>query len=425
MPLSKEFLLTLLNTPKIGKVSAKTINDCTSFKVTSVSDLYDAIVDAKNGNPRVPLPDIEVLRKANDQAQFILETCEKKGVIPISINDELYPIKLFRLSDNPIVIYVKGSTSAVNSQFTAGVIGTREPSPFGVKAGRRIANILGRHGFSIVSGLALGCDTAGHLGALDANIPTIAVLASGVDFIYPKENQYLADRIIEQGGALFSEYEIGVKPQRSTFVERDRLQTGLSNGLVVVETDIVGGTMHAVKCAQKLNVPLGCISNHPESLQDFPKIRGNKNLIENGAYALGNIDQIFTFIQVLNPNITTFIPEAKTKDSDIKTSENSFSNIVDTAVNSINTSENVSTSSVDKKEIRSDIEPITGKILPIMPLDEIAQKMDELNIMIAKLFELQESNTKMLNTILAMSTPKEKSAKEKTPKPDKNQPKLL
>jgi DNA processing protein len=303
MALATEFLLALLNTPKIGGVTTKLVNSSATFKITQVSELLDVIIDVKKSHPRVPIPQLSDLQKGYEEAEKIIENCALKGIDILNFNDAEYPARLLKLHDHPIIGYVKGNKAALNSKNSVAVIGTREPSPFGFKAGKRIAEIMAYHNFTIVSGLAIGCDTAGHLGALEANAPTVAVLASGVDLIYPKENKELAEKILLTNGALFSEYAPGMKPQKSSFVERDRLQSGLSDALIVVETDIKGGTMHTVGFAQKQKLTVSCLSSHPINLQNHDKIRGNKYLIDRGAIALGTSTDIKNFITFLNPEI--------------------------------------------------------------------------------------------------------------------------
>ncbi len=418
MSLSKEYILTLLKTPKIGQVSAKAINSNLTYKISSVSELMDLIIDTKSSNSKIPMPSVNDLIAANDLAKRVLDDCERKGVEVITVNDKLYPIKLMRLSDYPIIIYVRGSIDSINSELTAAVIGTREPSAFGLKAGRRVASILGRNGFTIISGLAIGCDTVGHLGALDVNTPTVAVLASGVNIIYPKENQYLADKIVDTGGALFSEYELNFRPQKSSFVERDRLQAGLSNGLVVVETDIKGGTMHTVGFAQKMKMPIGCISNHPESLRDFPKINGNKFLISNGASSLGNPEEIFDFIKKMSPNAHEFINDEKVKtvvpDEAIDEKSKLVNDILEKSGQVAEATLNLIDKGVGRGYNIENVENVqTASSIELADLKELMLKL---------LNEQQTTNT-LLKSFLTQ-TPKEKTPK-KTSKTNANQPNLL
>ena len=130
------------------------------------------------------------------------------------------------------------------------MIGTRRPTPLGLEVARRITTFLVSMGYAIVSGLARGIDTAAHQATVDARGVGIAVLAEGLDRIYPKENRQLTETLVERGGALVSEYPLGTRAQRGYFVERDRLQSALSVAVMPIQTNIDGGTMHTVRFAE-------------------------------------------------------------------------------------------------------------------------------------------------------------------------------
>ncbi|MDW5290975.1 DNA-processing protein DprA [Formosa sp. PL04] len=142
---------------------------------------------------------------------------------------------------------------------TVAVIGTRNPTEFGIQEGYKLTKHFVENNFTIVSGLALGCDTVGHSCCLEHKGRTIAVLPNGVDKIYPKQNTKLASEIIKNGGALISEYPPGTAPKRNYFVERDRLQRELSNGICIIETKTKGGTMHTYKFVKKQNKQVGLV----------------------------------------------------------------------------------------------------------------------------------------------------------------------
>ena len=187
----------------------------------------------------------------------------------------------------------------VNESIGVAVIGTREPSSLGYKIAERLGYKFGEAGLNVVSGLAIGCDTGGHKGSLQAHGLTTAILAQGLDKVYPKENKELADSIIDNGGCLISEYFVGSVSQASNFVERDRLQAGLSHAVVVVETDIKGGTMHTVKYAEKYQRILACF-DHKEKEINHPKSQGNRMLIkEKRAIPLSNDIEMQDLINLL------------------------------------------------------------------------------------------------------------------------------
>jgi len=203
------------------------------------------------------------------------------GIYSLGFFDDAYPVKLRAIPDPPAVLFVKGSIAGLHTPHAIAVVGTREPTAYGAKVARRSAASASEAGFVIVSGLALGCDTAGHEGCLDVRGTGVVVLAQGLDRVYPAANRELAERLLEGGGCLVSEYPIGVAPTRSAFVERDRIQSGLSDAVLVIETDVVGGTMHTVRFSQEQGRSLACIQ-HPVQWQSEAKTRGNQKLIAAG-----------------------------------------------------------------------------------------------------------------------------------------------
>jgi DNA processing protein len=184
------------------------------------------------------------LRDAHDQASRLLERADKIGVRIISVFDVAYPEALRPLADRPTILYVRGH---LPSRRAAACIGTREPTDFGETVTDRIVQQLVAADWHIVSGLALGVDTLAHQAALRHGGKTTAVMAGGLDGIYPKANARLADEVLETGGGLVSEQPFGVPPSPRNLVQRDRLQSGLSVGTFVMQTDVKGGSMHTVR----------------------------------------------------------------------------------------------------------------------------------------------------------------------------------
>jgi DNA processing protein len=149
------------------------------------------------------------------------------------------------------MLYVRGDASLLSLTDTVAVVGTRDPTDYGVKTAHRIADSLARSGYVIVSGLARGIDTAAHTAALEADGRTIAVLGTPLNEIYPAENKGLAKRIADQSGLLVSEIPLGKSSSKLAFVRRDRIQSGLSLAVFAIQTDLNGGTMHTVTYAEK------------------------------------------------------------------------------------------------------------------------------------------------------------------------------
>lgn len=294
-------ILTLLNTPSIGRKTVENILiRYQNYSVSSPNDLLDILEEIKKTSSRVNVPTKEEMNRLYYSSQTLIESSLDNGIKTLDINHPHFPKRLKNIPDAPVLVYVKGNSEALNSNRSVAIIGTREATDFGMKAGERLSSIFTKNDFVIVSGLAVGCDTAGHIGCLKENGISIGVLAGGLDKIYPKESRGLAEEILEKNGCLLSEYPIGVPPRRNFFVERDRLQSGLSQAVIVIETDVKGGTMHTVGFAGKQNRYLACLGGHPEQYSNHPKIQGNKMLIGEGkAKRLGNMEEINNFINLI------------------------------------------------------------------------------------------------------------------------------
>lgn len=245
------------------------------------------------------------LKEAESTALRILSASEKEGIGIISYYEESFPDILKNTIDEdgkpapPLLLFYKGDISIINMPCIA-VIGTRDITPNGEKAGIYISREFAKRGFCIVSGLAIGCDTIGHKGALEAGGKTIAFLAHGLDSIYPSQNKELAEEILSKGGLLLSEYPIGMEVNRYNLVARDRLQAGLSMATIVIQTGEKGGTMHAANTTLKAGKPLYTIYYQDEETREHEKTKGNAILVSKGAkYIKGsdNLNEISDFIK--------------------------------------------------------------------------------------------------------------------------------
>jgi DNA processing protein len=234
---------------------------------------------------------IEEINGAKDYASQKIDESRKAKICSYSIWDREYPAHLKSIDDPPLVLHVKGDPSPLNWRNTLAVIGTREPTEFGKKSAHKIAQSVAESGFCVVSGLAIGCDAEAHAGCLDGGGKTIAVLAHGLDKVYPAANKPLAARILEKNGCLVSEYEFGKPAFKTAFIERDRLQSGLSQAVLVIETGLKGGSLHTAGFAKQQKRILACIQ-HPENLAQTEKALGNAKLIKEGAVALKNSEDV-------------------------------------------------------------------------------------------------------------------------------------
>lgn len=175
----------------------------------------------------------------------------KKGIQVLALEDSDYPKLLAHISDPPICLYVKGDRSIFSTakdRFFA-IVGTRKITPYGAQVTSQFAAGLSQSGFVIVSGMALGIDTAAHEATLNVGGLTVAVLGCGVDIVYPPTNKPLYDRILASGGAIISEFPPGMTTLKGLFVARNRIISGLSRGVLIVEGSARSGTLITARYA--------------------------------------------------------------------------------------------------------------------------------------------------------------------------------
>lgn len=173
--------------------------------------------------------------------QIITET-ENNGSKIITLLDPEYPPLLKQIYDPPVLFWLKGDPEALSKPGVA-VVGTRNTSAYGRNMAKNLTKDLAEQGLCIFSGLAYGIDAIAHKTALEHNAPTVAVLGSGIDNLYPKKNAALANEIVKSGGAVITEYPLGTNPDAGNFPVRNRIVSGMSLGVLVVESGIKGGSM--------------------------------------------------------------------------------------------------------------------------------------------------------------------------------------
>ena len=227
---------------------------------------------------------------------YEMEKLEKEKIGLITIQDESYPKLLKEIYAPPAILYIRGSFKP-NDNFSLGVVGTRKLSNYGKQITPIITSKLSKAGITIVSGLAKGIDTIAHQTAIENNGRTIAVLGSGIDSksVYPAINKYLAEKIVENG-AVISEFPINTKPLAQNFPQRNRIVSGLSLGILVIEAPEKSGAMITARNALEQNrdvfaIPGDILSNN--SL-------GPNNLIKMGAKL---VNQVSDILEELNINI--------------------------------------------------------------------------------------------------------------------------
>lgn len=180
---------------------------------------------------------------SEEAAQKILDRCWDLGYQVLTPDDEGYPQRLREIYGCPAVLYLRGSLEGLDDCLAIGMVGTRKSTEYGNRAAETIAGELAEKGVIIVSGLARGIDTVSHTAALKAGGRTIAVLGCGLDVVYPPENAQLEELIVRYGGAVVTEYPPGTKPIPRHFPIRNRIISGLSNGIVVVEGSRHSGSL--------------------------------------------------------------------------------------------------------------------------------------------------------------------------------------
>lgn len=220
---------------------------------------------------------------AQELAEKQCDAAEKADARIICALDEAYPSLLSATKDDPFLIYVKGQLSLTPEKSVA-IIGTREPTKHGELIARRITEFFTDQCWSVVSGLALGCDALAHRAAIDSKGHTVAVLAHGLQTVAPSQHRRLAQEILDSGGALVSEYRFGQGVLPTQFVKRDRTQAGLAQGVVMIQSDIKGGSLHASRAAldyeRWLAVPF---PTNSDQASNEPKIQANLLIADSGA----------------------------------------------------------------------------------------------------------------------------------------------
>lgn len=230
----------------------------------------------------------------------IAEKCEKLGIILLNCEDDDYPFLLKQIPDYPLYIFVKGDHSLLSKDQVA-IVGSRNASSAGLRHAYDFARDLAHSGIIITSGLALGIDSAAHSGAVDLGLPSIAVMGTGLDSIYPKRNQQLADKLLHNG-CWVSEYLPSTAPVAANFPRRNRIISGLSLGVLVVEARIKSGTLITARAAMEQNRDVFAVPGPIEYQGSF----GCHQLISQGAKLVQHVDDILC--EIMSNNDVSVVP---------------------------------------------------------------------------------------------------------------------
>jgi DNA processing protein len=246
------------------------------------------------------LTDLEALEFPVESVQFIadgharaaadqeLDALAKTGGQFIAYSDDVYPERLREIFDPPVLLWVRGNIQLLALPSIA-VVGTRHPTPYGTGMAEMLSRDLAHRGIIILSGMARGIDTSAHKGALAAKRPTIAVWGTGIDVIYPKENKSLSEQIIAGGGAIVSEFPLGVFPAPQNFPRRNRILSGMSVGVLVVEAAEYSGTRVTARCAIEQNRDVYAVPGNVTTKNAW----GPNTLIKQGAKLIATWEDVW------------------------------------------------------------------------------------------------------------------------------------
>ena len=225
----------------LSKLSLNPLNLKKCLEKNSVKDIWNLRKNVRDFFTDEEIERIKnkVFRQNLDKYEGFLKTY---GIMLLTIEDEDYPIKLRSIPDPPIVLYALGNIDLLNKKSIA-IVGARKCTSYGQYVAKAFSYLLSKENFVITSGLAQGIDTSSHEGALISNGKTIAVMGTGMDIIYPKENKLLFQKIVKHNGLILSEYPLGTKPDRLNFPKRNRIISGISDGVLVVEAGLKSGAL--------------------------------------------------------------------------------------------------------------------------------------------------------------------------------------
>jgi len=228
------------------------------------------------------------LGKSLEEAEEEMIRAVAAGAQIVTLDDELYPSTLKNIYDPPCLLYVRGDVALLNEPGIA-VVGTRHPTPYGIGMAQRLAADLAARGLVIISGMARGVDTQAHKGAIEGKGRTIAIWGTGVDVPYPRENKKLAESIVESGGAIVSEFAVGSFAAPQNFPIRNRIISGLSIGVLVVEAGEYSGTRITARNALEQGRDVYAVPGNVTNKNSW----GPNTLIKQGAKLVATWEDVF------------------------------------------------------------------------------------------------------------------------------------
>jgi DNA processing protein len=279
------YWLALALTPGLGPTRIKKlIENCGTAERVFQASLTE--LEAM-GMPAVSAQSLATGKSLELAQQEIMKAVEA-GARIISLSDPEYPPRLKEIYDPPVILFVKGCVDVL-SQPGIAMVGTRHPTPYGSGMAERLSTDLAARGLVIISGLARGIDTASHRGAVAAKGKTIAVLGTGIDVMYPKENTRLTEQIVALGGALITEFPVGTSPTPQNFPIRNRVISGMSAGVLVVEAAEYSGTRITSRLALEQNRDVYAVPGNVTNKNSW----GPNTLIKQGAKLVATWEDVW------------------------------------------------------------------------------------------------------------------------------------
>jgi DNA processing protein len=288
MPDSHAFWVGFNRVKGIGAVRLKNLIDHFGDLASAWNAPAEALLSA--GLSEKIVANLQIVRQQDDLEQYLTEV-EQKGIQVLTWEDQAYPARLKEIEQPPPVLYLRG-TLKDEDRWAVSVVGTRRASAYGRQVAAELGAYLAENGVTVVSGLALGIDSVAHSAAVNHKGRTIAVLGSGVDYIYPAEHRRLAEQIITQG-CLLSDYPPGTPPDGINFPARNRIISGISLATVVVEAGETSGALITSTFAAEQGRDVMAV---PGSIY-APNSKGTNRLILEGARPLLNMQDI---LEILN-----------------------------------------------------------------------------------------------------------------------------
>ena len=260
-----------------------------------------------------------IKREFHEKAVEELENVREFGGDVLILDDGSYPYLLREIADPPITLYVKGAWQECFDAPCIAVVGSRRCSTYGENASEMLSRDLAANGICVISGLARGIDTAAHRGAIAGKGRTIAVLGTGIDNVYPKENAKLVDEILASGGAIVSQFPLNTPPLKDNFPYRNRIISGLSLGVLIVEASERSGSLITARLAMEQNREVMAVPGNITSKNSF----GTNYLIKSGAKLVQQWQDVVAELpqeissRILPPKVDETSGETKSKQPDL------------------------------------------------------------------------------------------------------------